>query len=389
MNRGIKTVATTAFCCLVALTGCNKQQQTMDMGSSYKTMTVKTDSRVLKSLYSATIQGRQDVEIYPQVSGTLQKLCVQEGDRVKKGQTLFIIDQVPYQAALNTAEANLKAAEAAEATANLTFKSTQKLFEQKVVSDFDLQKSENSLLSAKAAVAQAKAQVVNARNNLSYTVVKSPADGVVGQLPYRQGTLVGSSMPQPLTTVSDNSELYVYFSVNENDLLNMTRQYGSLEEAAKKMPPVKLILNDGSVLPDSGHVESISGVINTSTGTAQVRAAFPNTSNMLHSGANGNVEVPVFYKDVIVIPQAATFELQDKVLVYKVVDGKAQSANIEVAPNNNGTEYIVTNGLSVGDVIIAEGAGLVREGTPVGTANQANSTQFETQKKDKYESITN
>ena len=383
MNRGIKTVATTAFCCLVALTGCNKQQQTMDMGASYKTMTVKTDSRVLKSLYSATIQGRQDVEIYPQVGGTLQKLCVQEGDRVKKGQTLFIIDQVPYQAALNTAEANLKAAEAAEATANLTFKIMIMLFDQKVVSDFDFQKSDISLLSAIAAVAQAKAQVVNARNNLSYTVVKSPADGVVGQLPYRQGTLVGSSMPQPLTTVSDNSELYVYFSVNENDLLNMTRQYGSLEEAAKKMPPVKLILNDGSVLPDSGHVESISGVINTSTGTAQERAAFPNTSNMLHSGANGNVEVPVFYKDVIVIPQAATFELQDKVLVYKVVDGKAQSANIEVAPNNNGTEYIVTNGLSVGDVIIAEGAGLVREGTPVGTATQANATQGETQKQDK------
>ena len=144
-----------------------------------------------------------------------------------------------------------------------------------------------------------------------------------------------------------------------------------LEEAAKKMPAVKLILNDGSVLPDSGRVESISGVINTSTGTAQVRATFPNASHLLHSGANGNVEVPVYYKDVIVIPQAATFELQDKVLVYKVVDGKAQSANIEVAPNNNGTEYIVTQGLNVGDVIIAEGAGLVREGTPVGTAQGA------------------
>ena len=324
----------------------------MDTGS-YKTMTVKTDSIVLQSLYSARIEGRQDVEIYPQVSGTLQRLCVQEGDRVKKGQTLFIIDQVPYQAALNTAEANLKAAEAAEATADLTFKSTKRLFDQKVVSDFDLQKAQN------------------ARNNLSYTVVKSPADGVVGQLPYRQGALVSSSIPQPLTTVSDNSELYVYFSVNEDDLLNMTRQYGSLEEAAKKMPAVKLILNDGSVLPDSGRVESISGVINTSTGTAQVRATFPNASHLLHSGANGNVEVPVYYKDVIVIPQAATFELQDKVLVYKVVDGKAQSANIEVAPNNNGTELIVTQGLNVGDVIIAEGAGLVREGTPVGTAQGA------------------
>ena len=260
----------------------------MDTGS-YKTMTVKTDSIVLQSLYSARIEGRQDVEIYPQVSGTLQRLCVQEGDRVKKGQTLFIIDQVPYQAALNTAEANLKAAEAAEATADLTFKSTKRLFDQKVVSDFDLQKAQNSLLSAKASVAQMKAQVVNARNNLSYTVVKSPADGVVGQLPYRQGALVSSSIPQPLTTVSDNSELYVYFSVNEDDLLNMTRQYGSLEEAAKKMPAVKLILNDGSVLPDSGRVESISGVINNSTGTAEVRATFPNASNLLHSGANGYV----------------------------------------------------------------------------------------------------
>ena len=137
MNRGIKTVATTALCCMVALTGCNKQQQAMDMGS-YKTMTVKTESRELQSRYSASIQGRQDVDIYPQVSGTLQKLCVKEGDRVTKGQTLFIIDQVPYQAALNTAKANLEAAKAAEATADLTYKSTQRLFDQKVVSDFDL-----------------------------------------------------------------------------------------------------------------------------------------------------------------------------------------------------------------------------------------------------------
>ena len=160
----------------------------MDTGS-YKTMTVKTDSIVLQSLYSARIEGRQDVEIYPQVSGTLQRLCVQEGDRVKKGQTLFIIDQVPYQAALNTAEANLKAAEAAEATADLTFKSTKRLFDQKVVSDFDLQKAQNSLLSAKASVAQMKAQVVNARNNLSYTVVKSPADGVVGRASLPSGRI--------------------------------------------------------------------------------------------------------------------------------------------------------------------------------------------------------
>ena len=364
MNRGIKTVATTALCCMVALTGCNKQQQAMDMGS-YKTMTVKTESRELQSRYSASIQGRQDVDIYPQVSGTLQKLCVKEGDRVTKGQTLFIIDQVPYQAALNTAKANLEAAKAAEATADLTYKSTQRLFDQKVVSDFDLQTAKNNLMSAKASVAQMEAQVVNASNNLSYTVVKSPSNGVVGELPYRQGALVSSAIAQPLTTVSDNSEMYVYFSIPENDLLDLVREYGSLENATKNMPKVQLMLNDGSILPDSGRVESISGVIDANTGSTQLRAAFPNTSHLLHTGSNGNVIMPVEYNDVIVIPQAATFERQDKILAYKVVDGKAQSVNIEVAPQNNGTEYIVTKGLNVGDVIVAEGAGLLREGTAI------------------------
>lgn len=342
----------------------------MDMGS-YKTMTVKTESRELQSRYSASIKGRQDVDIYPQVSGTLQKLCVKEGDRVTKGQTLFIIDQVPYQAALNTAKANLEAAKAAEATADLTLKSTQRLFDQKVVSDFDLQTAKNNLLSAKAAVAQMEAQVVNAANNLSYTVVKSPSNGVVGELPYRQGALVSSAIPQPLTTVSDNSEMYVYFSMPENDVLSLVRQYGSLEEAIAKMPKVQLMLNDGTLLPDSGRVESISGVIDPNTGSSQLRAAFPNTSHLLHTGSNGNVIMPVYFNDVVVIPQAATFELQDKVLAYKVVDGKAQSVNIQVAPQNNGTEYIVTGGLNVGDVIVAEGAGLLREGTPISTGAAA------------------
>lgn len=372
MNKGIKTVATTALCCLIALTGCKNEQPKMDMGS-YKTMTVKTESRVLPMLYSATIRGRQDIEIYPQVSGTLQRLCVTEGQRVKKGQLLFVIDQVPYQAALNTAKANLEAAKASLATAQLTYESTKRLFDEKVVSEFDLQKAENSMLSAKATVAQMQAQVVNARNNLSYTEVKSPADGVVGELPYRQGSLVSSSMPQPLTTVSDNNQMYVYFSMNETQLLDMIRKYGSAEEAIAKMPNLKLILSDGSVLPDSGRVESISGVIDRSTGSTSVRAVFPNKSHLLHSGANGNIEIPVAYNNVIVIPQAATFELQDKILVYKVVDGKATSANIEVAPNNDGKEYIVTKGLNVGDVIVADGAGLLREGTPITAQGAAQS----------------
>lgn len=366
MNKGIKIVAATALG-VVALTGCSNSQQSVDTGS-YKTLTLQKESRTLQKLYSATIEGRQDVDIYPQVGGTIQSISVREGDRVKKGQTMFIIDQVPYQAALNTAEANLKAAEAAEATAELTYKSTKKLFDQNVVSDFDLQKSENDLMSAKATVAQMKAQVVNAKNNLSYTVVKSPSDGVVGELPYRQGALVSSSMATPLTTVSDNSELYVYFSIKESDLIDMVRQYGSLEAAAKQMPAVALVMNDGTMFPDSGRVETISGVINSSTGSAQVRTVFPNKSGLLHTGSSGNVQIPAVYSDVIVIPQEATTSVQDKILAYKVVEGKAVSVNIEVEPQNNGTEYIVTSGLEEGDVIVGEGAALLSEGTVINPA---------------------
>ena len=353
---------------LVSMTSCKKQQSQM-VATPHKTMTVETQSRELTTNYSATIRGRQDIEIYPQVGGTLQKLCVTEGQRVKKGQILFIIDQVPYKAALTTAEANVKAAEAALATAQLNFDSRKRLYDQQVVSDFDLCKAENDLLSAKAALEQAKAQRINAANNLSYTTVMSPSDGVVGTLPYRQGALVGSAMTQPLTTVSDNDEMYVYFSMNETSLLEMIREYGSPEEAIKKMPSIQLQLSDGSILPDSGRVESISGVIDRTTGSVTLRAAFPNKNHLLHAGSSGNVIIPTYYNNCIVIPQEATVELQDKVLVYKVVDGKAQSTQITVAPINDGREYIVLDGLKQGETIIAEGAGLVREGTPVGQAS--------------------
>ena len=236
---------------------------------------------------------------------------------------------------------------------------------KKVVSAFNLKTSENSYLTAKAQLAQAEAQEVNARNNLSYTEVKSPSDGVVGMLPYRAGALVSASIPQPLTTVSDNSNMYVYFSMTENQLLAMSRQYKSMDEALKNMPEVSLKLNDQSIYEQKGKIESISGVIDRKTGTVGVRAVFPNESRLLHSGASGNVLIPQTYKDCIVIPQGATVRLQDKTLVYKVVDGKAVSTLITVAEINDGREYIVLDGLKVGEEIVSEGAGLVREGTQV------------------------
>ncbi|OUO02702.1 efflux RND transporter periplasmic adaptor subunit [Bacteroides clarus] len=333
--------------------------------SEYQVMDITISDKELQTTYSAAIRGRQDIDIYPQVSGTLTRLCVEEGQAVCKGQILFIIDQVPYIAALRTAEANVEAAKAGVATSQLTYDSKRELYAQKVVSEFDLKTSHNSLLSAKAQLAQAEAQRINAANNLSYTEVKSPADGVVGTLPYRVGTLVSSGMPKPLTTVSDNSDMYVYFSMTENQMLELTRRYGSKDKALAEMPAVSLQLNDRSTYPQEGKIETISGVIDTSTGTVSLRAVFPNKDGLLTSGGSGNVIVPLKKEDCIVIPQAATYELQDKVFVYKVVDGKAQSAPVQVTRVNGGQEYIVENGLQVGDVIVVEGVGLLREGTPV------------------------
>lgn len=367
-------VKAAVMACFMAAVSCGQAPTAMGP-AEYAVMTIATTDREIPINYSATIRGRQDIATYPQVSGTIFELCVNEGQTVSKGQPLFIIDQVPYKAALQTAEANVAAAKAGVATAQLTYDSKKELYAKNVVSQYDLLTAENTLLTAKAQLAQAEAQRVNAANNLSYTVVKAPANGVVGTLPYRVGALVSASIPQPLTTVSDNSDVYVYFSMTENQLLNLTRQYGSIANTLKNMPDVQLVLNDGSVYDRTGRIESISGVIDTSTGSVQLRAVFPNADGLLHSGGAGSVIVPNIHKDCVVVPQVATFELQNKVYVYKVEDGKATSSMIDVEKINNGREYIVKSGLTPGDVIVAEGVGLLREGTPIVVKGQGAAAQ--------------
>ena len=362
MKKGFFKFA--AVVCATVATACGKAP-VQTGAAEYEVITIGTVDRTIPSTYSATIRGRQDIDVLPQVGGTISELRVTEGQTVAAGQTLFIIDQVPYKAALQTAEANVEAARAQLATAQLVYDSRKELFAKSVVSEYDLRTAENSLLTAKAGVAQAEAQAVNARNNLSYTVVKSPSNGVVGTLPYRVGALVGPSIPQPLTTVSDNSAMYVYFSMNESRLLSLTREYGSMEKALASMPEVELMLSDGSTYAHKGRVESISGVVDRQTGSVQLRAVFPNPGRILHSGSTGNIILPNVRKDCMVVPQGATFEIQDKVYVYKVQDGKAVSERIEVEKISDGREYIVLSGLNVGDVIVGEGVGMMREGTPV------------------------
>ena len=336
--------------CLPLLYSCGAPQQ-QETDTAYKTLTIKSGDQILKTGYTATLRGRQNVEIRPQVSGIITEICINEGDAVHKGQTLFIIDQVPYKAALETAVANVKSAEAKLATAKLTADSKAELYKEQVVSEFDLQTARNEQIAAEAALAQAKAQEVNARNDLSYTEVKSPVDGVASMIPYRVGALV------------NDSEVYAYFSMTENQILDFVQQYGSLKKAIEHLDKVELTMSNGKTYSSLGKVDAISGTIDEGTGAISLRAVFSNPDQFLRNGGSGTVVVPTVKKQCIIIPQAATYELQNRIFVYKVVDSKAQSAPVEVFRLNNGTEYVVEDGLAPGDVIIAEGAGLVREGT--------------------------
>lgn len=333
--------------------------------SDYKTLTVKLENRTLMQGYSARLDGQQVVEVRPQVSGLITRICIDEGQKVRKGQVLFVIDQVPYQAALAEATANVKSAEANLATAKLNFESTEVLREKNVVQDYDLNAARNELTVAEAALAQAQAQEMSARNNLSYTEVKSPVDGIASMIAYRVGALVSSSISEPLVTLSDDSNVYAYFSLNESQITSLTEQYGSLDEFMKRMEDVELQMAGGRMYGKKGHISAVSGIVTTGTGTVVLRADFPNDRGLLRSGGSATVMVPTTLAQAVVIPQSATYELQNKTFVYKVVNGKAQSTPVTLYRLNNGTEYVVEEGLQPGDVIIAEGAGLVKEGVNV------------------------
>lgn len=351
--------------CLVFLSGCTNKQDFSQEKQAYRVIEIKPTSIDIEEMFSATIEGCQDVEIYPQVSGTITQLKVTEGQKVSNGQSLFIIDQVPYKAALRTAKANVEVAKAQVETAELEYNSKQILFEKKVISEYDLSKAKNDLAIAKASLEQAKAQETNARNDLSYTEVHSPTNGVVGSLPYRAGTLVGPSISKPLTTISNTSQMYVYFSMSENQIRSLIRQYGSPDKIISNMPPIELQLNDGSIYQTKGKVESISGIINAQTGTTNVRCVFDNKDRLLFSGGVGNIILPHKEDNVLVIPQEVTYEIQDKIFVYKVVNGKAKSTEIKVDKLNDGKTYIVRKGLKEGDILISEGVATLKEGTPV------------------------
>lgn len=340
--------------------------------NEYAVRTIGAQSAELQTTYPATIRGMQDVEIRPKVSGFITKLCVKEGQAVKAGQLLFVIDNVTYAAAVRQAKAAVNSAKAQLNTARLTYNNNEKLFKNNVIGSYELQSAKNNMAAAAAALAQAEASYVSAKENLSYCYVTSPASGVIGDLPYRVGALVSASSQQPLTTVSNISTMQVYFSMTEKELLDMTKTAGGLHTAIKDYPAVKLQLADGTIYDHPGRVATVSGVIDATTGSVSMRADFPNPQHLLKSGGSGSIVVPHVSSSAIVIPQYAVAQVQDKHFVYIVgKDNKVKYSAVTVDPQDDGKNFIITSGLKVGDRIVVNGISSLTDGAEIKPITEA------------------
>ena len=357
---------------LVASCG-SKQSGKPNFGDDeYAVRTVSGQDTELQTTYPAIVKGVQDVEIRPKVSGFITKMCVQEGQAVKKGQLLFVIDNVTYEAAVRQAKAVVNSAKAQLNTAKLTYDNSEKLFANNVIGSYELSSAKNALESANAALAQAEASYVSAKQNLEFCYVASPADGVVGDLPYKVGALVSASSVSPLTTVSSINTMQVYFSMTEKELLEMTKNVGGMKAAIKDYPAVKLQLADGTIYDHEGHVATVSGVINQSTGTVSIRADFANPQHVLRSGASGSIVVPHVASSAVIIPQDAVSQVQDKYFVYVVgKDKTVKYTPVTVNPNNDGKNYIITSGLNVGDSYVVQGITSLTDGQKITPITEA------------------
>ena len=332
--------------------------------NEYPVVTVGTSSTQMQTTYPATIKGVQDVQISPKVQGFITQINVKEGQSVGAGQVLFVVDNVTYQAQVRQAQASVNTAQASCNTAKLSYENAQKLFESKVIGDFELQSATNQYEQAKAGLSQAEASLASAKEMLSFCYVKSPAAGVVGTLPFKKGALVNTA--SVLTTVSNNSSMEVYFSLTEKDALMMSQAEGGQKAAMGAMPNVQLQLADGTIYGHEGKVTKMSGVIDPATGSIQVIAVFPNPERILKSGGSGSIIIPKSNTAAIVIPQSCVSEIQNKKFVYTLgTDNKVKYTEIQVDPQTDGNNYIVTDGLKVGDKYVTNGITKLTDGMEI------------------------
>lgn len=354
-------IAILALGCLT-LVSCGKKQGMPTGDNKHVVETLVAGQAETTTSYPATIRSRQDVNVVAKVSGHILKVFVDEGQDVKAGQPLFLIDPTLYQAAVNAAEAGVKMAEASVATQRLNVENKEMLHAKGIISDFDLRAAKNQLATLEAQLASAKAQLANAKDQLDFCTITSPTDGVVGQINYRQGTLASPSLQKPLTVVSDLREMYVYFSMAEKQVLNL----GGQKAALASFPAVDLRLANGQLFAEKGKVAAISGVIDANTGSLQVRADFNNPERMLRSGGTATIEVPTFDTAAIMVPQIAVVNVQEKKFVYTLgEDNKVKYTEIKVLSQNNGQSFIVSEGLKLGDRIVVEGVTRLKDGMEI------------------------
>ena len=335
--------------------------------SSYETMTVEKSSIELPYKFSARMKGQNDVTVTPQVSGQLVKICVSEGQQVKQGQTLFVIDSRNAQLELEAAEANLQAALAQENSAKLEYESNKNLYEKKIVSSYMLNNSENSYKQAQAAVAQARASVNRAKVNLGFCTITASVSGIIGEIPVRAGDQVSPGMQ--LTMLSGNTTMYAEFSVTEaivEAMVQNSMKATDVEKYIANLPPATFIMKNGTEYPHKGRVISLTGIVNAATGSLTSKVSFPNPDGHLYSGIQGTVVMNFAEDGVIVIPQNAVIRLQDKSQVYKVkADSTATAVEVTTEDTGNGKDFIITSGLNPGDQIVTTGANNVTEGQKV------------------------
>ena len=366
MNKNYYSKWIFMICFVVGLGSCGPEMPKLT-NSSFETMTVKKSDIELPYKFSARMKGQNDVTVTPQVSGQLMKICVTEGQKVKQGQTLFIIDSRNAQLELEAAQANLQAALAQENSAKLEYESNKNLFEKKIVSTYMLNNSENSYKQAQAAVAQARAAVNRAKVNLGFCTITANVSGIIGEIPVRVGDQV-SPMTQ-LTILSGNTTMYAEFSVTEAIVEAMVKEgvkATELEKFIANLPPATFVMKNGTEYPQKGRVISLTGVVNTETGSLTCKVSFPNPEGHLYSGIQGTIVMPFAEKSVIIVPQYAVVRLQDKAQVYKVkADSTATAVEVTTEDTGNGKDFIVTSGLNEGDQIVTTGANNVTEGQKV------------------------
>ncbi len=346
----------TAIIVSISLLSCNqkKTEQAAPQAMPYKVVQLSNSNTTLLAEYPATLEGITDIDIRAKVDGYIEKIYVQEGQEVKKGQLLFKLET-------QTANQEAAAAKAKVTAAQVEVNRLKPLVERNIISDVQLE-------TAKANLASANSTYQGILAKINYASIKSPVNGIVGTLPLRIGSYVSSQTAEPLTRISDISTIYAYFSVNEKQQLDimMNAEGKTFQQKIANMPAVNLVLSNGMVYEQKGKIETFSGQANTQTGSFNVRASFPNSNKLLRSGGSATVQIPTDLKDVIVIPQNATLELQDKrIVLIADKENKVKSIPVEVRAIPGGQFFVVDKGLNVNDKILIEGVGIVSEGTPI------------------------